>query len=433
MIKDTGSWKRSKRVEEISSEDENRELVLSGWASNLRNLKSISFMRLRDGEKDIQITCKSDETRALSKKITPESVIAVRGLLNKNESVKGGYEIIAEKIKILNPAKAPLPLDVSGKVKADFDTRFDSRFMDLRNPRNIAIFRIQSKAITIIRDECLSQGFVEVHTPKIIATATEGGTQLFPVQYFEKRCYLGQSPQLYKEILMGAGFDRVFEVAPAFRAEEHNTPRHINEFVSIDIEASFSDHEDVMKILENLMKKVFDEINREPSLRILNHELPEVKLPLERITYEKCIKIAREKGVKIEYEEDISTEALKTIAEDLPPLYFITQWPSSIKPFYAQPFEHKPEITKSFDLMSGSLELASGAQRVHDPVLLKKRIVEKNLKVEDFVFYTKAFEYGMPPHSGWAIGAERLTSILTGIENIKECTLFPRDRRRVIP
>jgi Aspartyl/asparaginyl-tRNA synthetases len=186
MAEDAGYWKRSKRVEEISDKDENRELVLSGWTSNLRNLKSISFIRLRDGEKDIQITCKSDETRALSKKITPESVIAVRGLLNKNESVDGNYEIIAEKIKILNLAKAPLLLDVSGKVKADFDTRFDSRFMDLRNPRNIAIFRIKSKAITIIRDECLSQGFVEVHTPKIIATATEGGTQLFSVQYFEK-------------------------------------------------------------------------------------------------------------------------------------------------------------------------------------------------------------------------------------------------------
>jgi aspartyl-tRNA synthetase len=424
--------KRSKRLEAVGEEDYGKELVLCGWAQNIRVLKNIAFLRLRDGIEDIQITVKNP---AIVRELTPESVIAVRGILQMNESVSGDREIIAEELEILNPAEAPLPLDVTQRVKADFDTRMDSRFMDLRIPRNLAIFRVRSEALRIVRAFLLDRGFTEVHTPKIIATATEGGTELFSLKYFEKKCYLSQSPQLYKEILMSSGFDRVFEIAPAFRAEEHNTPRHLNEFVSIDIEQSFSDHEDVMFLLESLIRALFEGVNknRKRELVVLEHNLPEVKLPLRRITYTEAVEIAKSRGVAIRYGEDLSTEAVRALAAEIEPLYFITEWPSEIKPFYAQPFENNEEITKSFDLMFGPLELSSGAQRVHDAKLLKRKITEKNLNPNNFDFYIKSFEYGMPPHAGWAIGAERLVSVLTGVENVKECTLFPRDRKRVIP
>lgn len=423
---------RSKRVEEISEEDFGKDLVLSGWAQNIRILKKVAFIRLRDGLADVQITVKNPE---LVKDLTPESVISAKGILERNDAVSGGCELIAKEIEVLSTAKAPLPLDVTQRVKADFDTRMDARFIDLRNPRNIAIFRIRSEAFRIIRDFLIKKGFIEVHTPKIIATATEGGTELFPVKYFEKECYLSQSPQLYKEMLMSSGFDRVFEIAPAFRAEEHNTPRHLNEFVSIDVEQSFTDHEGVMSLLESLVKELFEGItsSRGRELSVLKHELPEVKLPVRRMEYSEAVEIARSKGAGIGYGEDLSTEALRAVAKEAEPLYFITDWPSELKPFYAQPFEDNETITKSFDLMFGPLELSSGAQRVHDAELLKKKIIEKNLNLENFNFYIKSFEYGMPPHAGWAIGAERLVSVLTGVENVKECTLFPRDRKRVVP
>jgi len=423
---------RSKRIEEINDEDYGKELVLCGWAQNIRVLKSIAFVRLRDGIADVQITVRDPD---LVKDLTPESVISVRGVLEKNANVSGGCELIAKAVEILNRAEAPLPLDVTQKVRADFDTRMDSRFMDLRNPRNVAIFRIRSEMLRIVRDFLLARGFTEVHTPKIIATATEGGTELFSVKYFEKECYLSQSPQLYKEILMSSGFDRVFEIAPAFRAEEHNTPRHLNEFVSMDIEQSFADHEEVMSLLESLMKELFETVKtrRSRELKVLERTLPEIKLPLRRMSYAEAIEIARAKGVNIKSGEDLSTEAVRALAQELEPLYFITEWPSEIKPFYAQPFEDNGEITKSFDLMYGPLELSSGAQRVHSAELLKRKIREKNLNPDNFGFYIESFEYGMPPHAGWAIGAERLTSVLTGVENVKECTLFPRDRRRVVP
>ncbi|MDY6984858.1 MAG: aspartate--tRNA(Asn) ligase [Candidatus Thermoplasmatota archaeon] len=424
--------KRTERVEEISEKDYGKELVISGWVQNVRVLKNIGFVRLREGIADIQVTFHDPKP---VKELTLESVISVKGSLERNESVSGGCELVASEVEILNPAKAPLPLDVTQKVKADFDTRIDSRFMDLRNPRNLAIFRIRSEAFRIIREFLINRDFMEVNTPKIIATATEGGTELFTVKYFEKECYLSQSPQLYKEILMSSGFDRVFEIAPAFRAEEHNTPRHLNEFVSIDVEQSFANHEDVMSLLESLVKDIFDLVsrNKKRELELLEYELPEVKLPLRRLRYSEAIEIARSRNIDIKYGEDISTEAIRAIAEEMEPLYFITEWPSEIKPFYAQPFENNETITKSFDLMFGPLELSSGAQRVHDAELLKKRIIEKNLNPENFGFYIKAFEYGMPPHAGWAIGAERLVSVLTGVENVKECTLFPRDRKRVVP
>jgi aspartyl-tRNA synthetase len=276
---------------------------------------------------------------------------------------------------------------------------------------------------------------LEVHTPKIVATATEGGTSLFPIKYFDRPAYLNQSPQLFKQILMATGFDRVYEIGPAFRAEEHDTVRHLNEFTSIDIEMSFATDEDAMNMLEKVVMAAFDEVlaMNTKELETVGIKLTRPKTPFPRLTHKECVEIALAAGVKAGYDEDISMEANKAIAEKYPGFYFITRWPRVIKPFYVQPDGQDPTISLGFDLNFGEKEITSGAQRVHDINVLKENLARQGLDPKAFEFYLKAFEYGMPPHAGWGLGAERLLMIMTQRDNIRECVLFPRDRVRLVP
>jgi aspartyl-tRNA synthetase len=289
--------------------------------------------------------------------------------------------------------------------------------------------------IQSVRAFLSEEGFIEVQTPKIVSTATEGGTELFPISYFESEAFLNQSPQLYKQVLMGAGLEKVFEIGPIFRAEEHNTVRHLNEAISIDIEQSFTDHEGVMKVLERLVSRVYSDVveNCEKYLDWIEVELEVPEIPFQRITYDEAIEIIKRKGEEIVWGDDFSTPALKTLSEEVDGHYFIVDWPTEIKPFYAMPYENEPEISKTFDLMSGSLELASGAQRVHIYDLLVRKIGEKGLNPDSFEFYLSAFRYGMPPHAGWGLGADRLLMSILKLKNIREAVIFPRDRNRLTP
>ncbi len=428
-----------KWTSDIGEEDVGKEVLLFGWVHEVRDLGGLVFIILRDREGFIQITLPKkkvpSETFEIAKKIHRESVIKVIGVVKKEPKAPGGYEIIPKEIEVLNEAMVPLPLEVTEKVPAELDTRLDHRFMDLRKPKVHAIFRIRHQVMQSVRQFLSEEGFIEVHTPKIVSTATEGGTELFPISYFEKEAFLNQSPQLYKQILMGAGFERVFEIGPIFRAEEHNTTRHLNEAISIDIEMSFTDHEGVMNVLERLIRRVYEDVaeNCEKFLEWLNVRLDIPEVPFERITYDEALEIARKKGEEIPWGEDLSTPALKAIGEELEGHYFIVDWPTESKPFYAMPYEDRPEICKSFDLMKGALELASGAQRIHKYDLLVERIKKCGLSPESFEFYLEAFRYGMPPHAGWGLGAERLLMSMLGLKNIREVVLFPRDRHRLVP
>lgn len=358
----------------------------------------------------------------------------VVGEVKKEERAPNGFEIIPEEFEVLNEADAPLPLDVTEKVPAELDTRLDHRFLDLRKHRVFAIFRVRSEVLNATREFFHERGFIEVNTPKIVSTATEGGTELFPITYFEREAFLNQSPQLYKQTLMAAGFDRVFEIGPIFRAEEHNTVRHLNEATSIDIEVSFTDHNGVMKYLEELIVYIHERVveNCEKYLNWLNVKLEVPEKPFERITYDEALEIVSRKE-EIPWGEDFSTPALKVLAEHMQGYYFITDWPTESKPFYAMPYENRKEICKSFDLMKGWLELASGAQRIHKYDLLVERIKAQGLDPESFGFYLEAFRYGMPPHAGWGLGVERLLMAMLDLKNIREAVLFPRDRQRLVP
>ncbi|MBP2029302.1 aspartyl-tRNA synthetase [Methanohalophilus levihalophilus] len=427
--------------EEIGDE----KVSLAGWVHEVRDLGGICFVVLRDRDGRAQVTLvKKKIDRELfnfARKLIRESIISVTGTVKPEAKAPNGYELIPETIELLNEAESPLPMDTTGKVDAELDTRLDSRYMDLRREKSHAVFRIRHEVLNAVRTFLSNNGFLETSTPKVVATATEGGTALFPITYFDREAFLNQSPQLFKQILMSGGMDRVFEIGPIFRAEEHDTRRHLNEATSIDIEASFMDHFDVMEILEEMVAFVYTEVKKNAAqfLEDLEIDLQVPKTPFLKLPYSEAIEIVNANtDEKLTWGDDLSTLAEHTIGQHVfdktgEEHYFIIDWPSEIKPFYALPYENDPEISKSFDMMHRTMELSSGAQRVHQHDLLKTRIENQGLDPDGFEFYLKTFRYGMPPHAGWGIGCERLVMTMLGAENIRDVVLFPRDRKRLSP
>ena len=430
---------RTNYIGDLKGLSDSTKVIVDGWVQESRVLGNIAFLILRDREGIVQVTLfkkqlGSDKFKLLCN-LPRESVVEVTGIVKKNESVSLGFEIIQDKIEILNIARSPLPLGIIDKVNTDLDTRLNSRFLDLRKPEIQVMFKIKSTILESIRNTLIDNDFIEIHTPKIVAAATEGGTDLFHVQYFENDAYLVQSPQLYKQIMMSAGFDRVFEIAPAFRAEEHNTIRHLNEFVSIDVEMSFCDDEDAMKLLELVIANAILHVNkkRKKELEVLGLQWAVPELPFKRYDYEFLRSFVNESGLNMEFGADFSADALAIIGAKYPSFYFIKNWPLETRAFYVYPDLSNPKFGKAFDLQYGDREITSGAQRNHDYNSLKNALISKKLNPDNFEFYLKAFEYGMPPHAGWAIGLERLTMVLSNAKNIREVSLFPRDRRRIVP
>ncbi len=418
------------------------EVILAGWVHERRDLGGIKFILLRDREGIAQITAPkkkvSDEIFKLMDSLGREWVIAVKGNTKASPQAPGGLEVIPSEIEIISMAEANLPLDPSEKVDADIDTRLDNRFMDIRKPRVTAIFKIRSEILSAAREYLLSQAFVEIQTPKISASGTEGGTELFPLSYFEREAFLAQSPQLYKQTMMATGMDRVFEMAHYFRAEESNTRRHLSESDAVDIEMSFIENEDdVIYILENLVSHILKCVNdnKKNELKLLGVEVNTPSTPFRRIKYEEAISLLQESGFNVHYGEDLGTESEKALGNVVKKkygddLYFLTKYPLSIKPFYTN---FDGETARAFDLDYKGVEISSGGQRIHNVEVLKTRIKEKGLSVSSFEAYLKPFRYGMPPHGGFGLGIDRLIMQMLNLENIREGVLFPHDRRRLEP
>jgi nondiscriminating aspartyl-tRNA synthetase len=438
-LDDLGNLRRTHFSTQITPKLAGKEVIVMGRVVDMRDLGGIKFFILSDTEGTIQITTPKAKTdkKLLAKidELTKESSVAVKGKVVAAGQAPKGVEVLPLEIRILNLASTPLPLDPRGRVKANLDTRLDARGLDLRRSESIAIFKIRHRAVQAIREYLISQNFIEVHTPKIVATATESGAALFPVSYFEREAFLSQSPQLYKEVLTGC-FERVFEVGPIFRAEEHDTPRHLNEATSIDIEAAYATADDVMEILEELIVRTFAQVKQKcaDELRVLGHKLEVPKKPFPRITYDEVIKKLDHAGVKVIWGEDLPTPAAKKLGEIIGGAYFIVDWPIAIKPFYIHPKKGDPKLSEAFDLMFRELELASGGTRIHQADMLVGQLKEKRLNPQSFESHLVNFKYGaVPPHAGWGLGLDRLTMVLTGAENIRECVLFPRDRQRLTP
>jgi len=433
-----GDWCRTHCSVDVKPELDGQEVTLFGWVQEIRDLGGIRFIIMQDREGTIQVTVprKKVSSGVLSKSdvLQKRYSIGVKGVVKKTEMTHRGIEVIPKEIKIFSTAVLLLPIDITGKTPAHIDVRLDARALDLCKEENLAVFKIQHTTVEAIRNFLFERGFIEAHTPRIIASATEGGAALFPVEYFEKKAYLAQSPQLYKEELV-MSFEKVFEVGPFFRAEESHTRRHLSEFVSIDIEQAFATAENVMQLLEQLMqftcKTVDEKCRKELATLKYNVEVPEVTF--KRLKYDDVLQDLKREGIEIPWGEDIPTPAFRTLGKIHPYFYFIVDWPTHSKAFYIKPRDDNPELCEGFDLMWSWIELASGGTRIASKELLIKRLEEKGLNPESFKHHLQAFDYGMPPHAGWAIGLERLTMMLTGKKNIREVTLYPRDKFRLTP
>lgn len=413
-------------------------VLLRGWIYKIIDLSSVVFIKLRDKSGIVQLVTDKDQIEGLKL----ENAVEVVGKKSENEKAPGGIEIIVDKIKILGKTYYDkLPFEINSfKNKAALETQLDHRTIALRRPEIRAIFKVQNEIEQAFRDYLRSKNFEQIHTAKIIDSSTEGGSEMFTVNYFDRRSFLAQSPQFYKQMMVGAGFERVYEIGHAYRAELHNTWRHLNEYVSLDVEMGFiKDEFELMDLEEGFLDYLFKHLNRvcKKELEIYKVKLPdEVKIP--RITLDEAHKILLEKYNKKSPLGNIDAKGEELICDYVKKEYgtefvFLTKYPVTKRPMYTMPDDKDKTLTKSFDLIYDGLEITTGGQRIHDYEMLKENIIKFGLNPEDFDFYLETFKYGMPPHGGFAIGLERLTMKILKLSNIREAALIPRDMKRLTP
>jgi len=416
----------------------NEKIGIAGWVHDVRDLGKLKFVIVRDRTGLLQVTMKKgivpDDVLAAAT-LNKEDVVSFEGVLKENKIAPDGMELIPERFELLNKVERKLPIDPTGVIPSELDTRIDFRYLDLRKKDTAAVFKVKSLVANAFREKLLELGFLEIHPSAITGAATEGGADVFPIQYFENRAYLVQSPQLYKQLAVIGGFDRVFMTVPVFRAEKHNTTTHLNEIVQMDIEMGFADHLDAMDVLEKVTLHILTKVEKE-----MGHELealsPDIDVPekVPRHTYTELVELLNKNNYKMEWGEDFSKEAEKKLYEILSEeLYFIYDWPTAIRAFYSMPDEKDKKICHAFDLIYRGLEISSGAKRIHLPALLEEALKTRGLDPNSFDFYLNAFRMGAPPHAGWSIGLERLVMKMCNLENIREAMLFPRDRTRLHP
>ncbi len=439
MLDELGDWRKTHYTKDVSPELDGQEVILGGWVRNYRDLGGLKFINLQDKYGERQITLKkgdiSDELFEKAK-LGYQYCIMVKGKVKTFKKAPGGIEIIPSDIKILNKTPEKLPIDMTGETISELDLRLNNRPLDLRSQRNQAIFNIRGQVLNSIRKFLTERDFTEITTPKIIGSATEGGTELFPIMYFDKEAFLTQSAQLYKEQLSGV-YERVYEISPAFRAEKSRTRRHVCEIFTLDVEIAFSNMYDVLTVLEELVHTVIKDIreNQITALKFLNMEnktiIPEIPFP--RYKYDEILELIEKKfSLNIEWGEDISTEAYRKLGDELTEYYYITHWPMIIKPFYIMPSKN-PTYSESFDLQMGWLELTSGGTRVHNREHLIAALESKGLNPISFKSHLKAFDFGMPPHAGFGLGIDRWITFLCGLDDIRESIFYPRTPDRLTP
>lgn len=417
---------------------DNKRVMLRGWVHKITDLSHIVFVKLRDKSGIVQLVCDKDQI----KNIRLENAIEVIGTKCENEKAPGGIEIKVEEIKVVGKTYyEKLPFEVNSyKNKATLETQLDHRTIALRRPEIRAIFKVQSEIESAFVTYLKERNFEEIHTAKIIDSSTEGGSEMFTVNYFDRRSFLAQSPQFYKQMMVGAGFERVFEIGHAYRAELHNTWRHLNEYVSLDVEMGFiKDEYELMDLEEGFINYLYEHLNKtcKKELEMYKIELPK-KVNIPRITLDKAHEILLEKYNKKSPLGNIDAEGEILISKYVKEKYdcdfvFLTKYPVSKRPMYTMMDDEDKNLTKSFDLIFDGLEITTGGQRIHDYEMLKENIIKFNLNPEDFDFYLETFKYGMPPHGGFAIGLERLTMKILKLLNIREAALVPRDMKRLTP
>jgi aspartyl-tRNA synthetase len=432
------TWKRTHYSKNIDTSLNGKEVIIVGWVSSIREHSNVKFLTLNDRFGNIQVILKKNEYPASLTSEIPNirehASIAIRGKVRSEPKAPNGIEITPVEFKILSLANKNSPIVIQSRKGIGIDTRLDLRAIDLRRPYLQSIFSIRYTVLNSCREFLRKEGFIEVNTPKIIATATEGGATLFPIFYYDREAFLTQSPQLYKEQLTMA-FENVFEIGPIFRAEPSRTNRHLSEATSIDIEKAYAEYKDVMEILESMIHYVWDEVKdkNKSNLQYLKIKLPDISFHFQRYRYSDLIEKLQNVGESIEWGDDISQQRLRNLHDKgIKNFYFIIDWPTSIKPFYVKPKSTGTEC-ESFDLMYENLELSSGSTRIHDKSELVERMKKQGLNIDAFDFHLRVFDYGMPPHAGFGLGLERLLMSICGVDNIRDVVLFPRDIDRLSP
>ena len=439
-----GNWRKSHYSSEVNPSLEGRAVTLMGWISSIRDHGNIQFIMLRDKDGDTQIIAKKGQCPDLVYEqvlqLKEHTSIGVNGKVISQRKAPNGIEIIPLELKVFSiPIQAP-PFMIQNRNPAGIDTRLDFRAIDLRRKFLQDIFIIRNNILKYIRTFLSNEKFIEVNTPKIIATASEGGTALFPIFYYEREAFLAQSPQIYKEQLTMA-FENVFEIGPIFRAEPSRTNRHLSEATSIDIESAFVDYNDIMVILEKMIQFIIKSLFEDDSIKN-NDELDidqkinnNNKSSFPRLKYTELIERLRNIGEKVRWGDDLSPQLIKKLDDDVlnNNFYFITDWPMAAKPFYVKENQDDSKICESFDLMYGSLEISSGSTRISNKEILINRMKKKGLNLNSFDYHLRVFNYGVPPHAGCGVGLERLLMTLTKIDNIRDAILYPRDIDRLAP
>lgn len=432
---DLEKWRRTHYSNQLSSQMADAEVVVMGWVLSVRGHGNISFLMLKDKEGEVQIvaktgTCPEDVHQKISQ-LKAHSSIGIKGVVRPSEKAPSGVEIIPLELKVFSDVEKIPPFEPYAKTVKNIDTRLDIRPIDLKRKSLQHVFKARSLVLKSIRNYFYENGFLEINTPKIIATATEGGAALFPIFYYNKEAFLAQSPQLYKEQLT-MSFEKVFEIAPIFRAEPSRTNRHLSEAISIDLEEAYVDYNDIMKRIEQIIQisiRTIQEYSKENA--DAEFIVPQLPSKIPQYTYSELVDRMQKAGAKTEWGDDLYPSNLKKIGLD--GFYFIRDWPTGPKPFYVKVSKQDPKISESFDLMFGDLELSSGSTRVEKRQELEERMKNKGLKIDAFEYHLRAFDYGIPPHAGCGIGVERLMMALTGTENIRDTTFYPRDVDRLTP
>ena len=424
---------RTHLIEDLNSSMEGQDVVFGGWIVDLRKLGKMAFLTIRDVTGMCQVIVKGDSMNLLEG-LNRQSVVRITGKVQASKAKDFDFEIAASEIQVLAKAKYPLPIDPIGRLESDIDNRLNSRALDMRNQKTASIFKLRHHVLSSIRETLSKEKFIEITTPKIIGSASEGGANLFGLDYFGNQAYLAQSPQLYKE-QMTIGLERVFEISGFYRAEKSHTGRHLSEFTSVDIEAAFMDYTDVMNVLEKLIVDVFRKTSEKCKIEQehIGNQIKVPDSPFERITYSQALDELKNNDIKLEFGDDLMDSHLRTLGETHTGFYFLTDWPMKLKPFYIHEKDDDPTLSRSFDLQYGYLELSSGGRRLHDPEHLKARLKEQELNPANFTDHLESFGWGMPPHSGWGLGLDRLMTVLIGIDNVREVVLYPRDPDRLKP
>ena len=413
------------------------QVTIKGWVHSHRQLGGhLAFLNLRDRSGIVQVVL---EGGLATLHHSTESVISVTGRVVEAKKAALGVEVSASHLEPLAPAQSPLPIEVNKKeIPAGLEAILDHRVLALRNPKVHATFTIQSVLAGAFRQFFTERGFTQIFTPKIVAAGTEGGSNLFAIQYFEQKAYLAQSPQFYKQMMVGAGYERVFEIAPVYRAEEHNTSRHLNEYTSLDVEMGFIESfEELMELETELLRHMFRQVEEKCAAELALHGVTVLE-SIPRLTVAEAQALFLETYGKHSPEGDLDPEGERLICQHfaeqgLPALVFLTHYPRDIRPMYAMPASDNPALTASFDLLFNGLEITTGGQRIHLAEMLEESMRCRGMNPESFGDYLNTFRYSMPPHGGFAIGLERLTSRLLGQNNVREATAFPRDRNRLTP